>query len=55
MTQAVRTPILTIPSETEQRLADLFCAQSTHIYIDTTLFAWIIPKNVLSLCFSTLG
>ena len=47
MTQAVRTPILTIPSETEgwadfkQRLAALFAAQSTHIYIDTSFLMWM--------------
>ena len=47
MTQAVRTPILTIPSETEgwadfkRRLAALFAAQSTHIYIDTSFLMWM--------------
>lgn len=47
VTQAVRTPILTIPSETEgsadfkQRLAALFAAQSTHIYIDTSFLMWM--------------
>ena len=47
VTQIVRTPILTIPSETEgsadfkQRLAALFDAQSTHIYIDTSFLMWM--------------
>ena len=47
VTQAVRTPILTVPSETEgsadfkQRLAALFAAQSTHIYIDTSFLMWM--------------
>ena len=47
MTQAVRTPILTIPNEMEgsadfkQRLAPLFAAQRTHIYIDTSFLMWM--------------
>ena len=45
--QNARTPILSIPSETEgsadfrQRLAALFGAQSTHIYIDASFLMWM--------------
>ena len=47
MTLTVRTPILTIPSVTEdsvafkQRLAVLISAQNTHIYIDTSFLMWM--------------
>ena len=47
MTATERTPILTIPSVTEdssafkQRLAVLISAQTTHIYIDTSFLMWM--------------
>ena len=47
MIQNARTPILSIPSETEgsadsrKRLAALFGAQSTHIYIDASFLMWM--------------
>ena len=47
VTQTLRVPILTIPSETEgsaafkQRLAALISARSTHIYIDTSFLMWM--------------
>ena len=47
VTQTLRVPILTIPSETEgsaafkQRLAALISAHSTHIYIDTSFLMWM--------------
>ena len=47
MTLTMRTPILTIPSVTEdsatfkQRLAVLISAQNTHIYIDTSFLMWM--------------
>ena len=47
MTATERTPILTIPSVTEdssafkQRLAILISAQTTHIYIDTSFLMWM--------------
>ena len=47
VTQAARTPILTIPGETEGwadfklRLTALFAAQGTHIYIDTSFLMWM--------------
>ena len=47
VTQTMRVPILTIPSEVEgsaafkQRLAALIGVQSTHIYIDTSFLMWM--------------
>ena len=47
VTQAARTPILTIPGETEGwadfklGLKALFAAQGTHIYIDTSFLMWM--------------
>ena len=47
MTQAMRTPIFSIPGATEysgvflERLASLIVAKSTHVYIDTSFLMWM--------------